>query len=187
MCILWELATAISVQVTSVRRWDWSNTVQKANGMVSLHGRLVKIRVIINVYLQELCYILLVMNLCGITVKCMVYHICRSIVFVWEPNISDWDSETNCFTIIQLYYMLLWRLLNFTNKHNKVISLNQYKYISCNVLQPVLCVRLTNNNHNTRFAIAFNFAYAILNLSHNYHHSSLKNQTSAKTKLLSTT
>ena len=26
---------------------------------------------------------------------------------------------------------------------------------------------LTNNNHNTRFAIEFNFAYAILNLLHN--------------------
>ena len=76
MCILWELATAISVQVTSARRWDWSNTVQKAYGTVSLHGAIVKItenRVIVNVYLQELCYILLVINVWGITVKCMVY------------------------------------------------------------------------------------------------------------------
>ena len=76
MCILWELATAISVQVTSVRRWDWSNTVQNTCGMVSLHGAIVKItenRIIVNVYLQELCHILLVMNLWGITVKCMVY------------------------------------------------------------------------------------------------------------------
>ena len=35
-------------------------------GTVSLHGAIVKItenRVIVNVYLQELCYILLVMNL----------------------------------------------------------------------------------------------------------------------------
>ena len=39
-------------------------------GTVSLHGAIVKItenRVIVNVYLQELCYILLVMNLWGIT------------------------------------------------------------------------------------------------------------------------
>ena len=43
-------------------------------------------------------------------------------------------TETKCFTSMQLYYMLLWRLLNFTNK-----SLNQYKYNSFNVLQPVLC------------------------------------------------
>ena len=44
--------------------------------MVSLHGAIVKItenRVIVNVYLQELCYILLVMNFWGITVKCTVY------------------------------------------------------------------------------------------------------------------
>ena len=27
------------------------------------------------------------------------------IVFVWEPYISDWDNEINCFTIIQLHYM----------------------------------------------------------------------------------
>ena len=76
MCILWELATAISVQVTSVRRRDWSNTVQNAYGTISLHGAIVKItenRVIVNVYLQELCYILLVMNLWGIIVKCTVY------------------------------------------------------------------------------------------------------------------
>ena len=74
MCILRELATAISVQFTSVRRWDWSNTGQNAYGTVSLHGAIVKItenRVIVNVYLQELCYILLVMNLWG-TVKCTV-------------------------------------------------------------------------------------------------------------------
>ena len=76
MCILRELATAISVAVTSVRRWDWSNTAQNAHGMVSLHGAIVKItenRAIVNVNLQELCYIVLVMNLWGITVKCTVY------------------------------------------------------------------------------------------------------------------
>ena len=57
MCILRELATALSVQVTSVRRWDWSNTVQNAYRMVSLHGAIVKITenwVVVNVYLQEL-------------------------------------------------------------------------------------------------------------------------------------
>ena len=76
MCIFRELATVISVQVTSVRGWDWSNTVQNMYGTVSLHGAIVKItenRVIVNVYLQELCYILLVMNLWCITVKCTVY------------------------------------------------------------------------------------------------------------------
>ena len=76
MFILRELSTAISVQVTSVRSWYWSNIVQNAYGTVSLHGAIVKIienRVIVNVYLQELCYTLLVMNLWGITVKCTVY------------------------------------------------------------------------------------------------------------------
>ena len=76
MCILRELATAILVQVMSVRWWDWSNTVQNVYGTVSLHGAIVKItenRLIVNVYLQELCYILLVMNLWGTTVKFMGY------------------------------------------------------------------------------------------------------------------
>ena len=76
MCILQELATVILVQVTSVRRWDGSNTVQNVYGTVSLHGAIVKItenRVIVNVYLQEFCYILLCMNSWGITVKVMVY------------------------------------------------------------------------------------------------------------------
>ena len=44
--------------------------------VVSFHGAIVKItehRAIVNVYLRELCYILLVMNLRGITVKCTVY------------------------------------------------------------------------------------------------------------------
>ena len=66
MCILRELATVISVQVMSVRRWDCSNMVQNAYATVSLHGAVVKItenRVILNVYLREFCYILLVMNL----------------------------------------------------------------------------------------------------------------------------
>ena len=52
-------------KVKSVR-WDWSNMVQNTYRTVSLHGAIVKItenRVIVNVYLQELCYILLVMNL----------------------------------------------------------------------------------------------------------------------------
>ena len=92
-----------TLQVTCVRRWDWSNTVLNAYRTVSLHGAIVKItenRVIINVYLQELCYILLVMKLWGITVKCMVYVIVGSLYLLWGPYISDWDSETNCFTII---------------------------------------------------------------------------------------
>ena len=74
MCILRELSTAISVQGMSVRRWEWSNTIQNMYGTVSLHGAIVKItenRVIVNVYYMN-CYILLVMNLWGITVKCMV-------------------------------------------------------------------------------------------------------------------
>ena len=44
--------------------------VQNVYGTVSLHGAIVKLtenRLIANVYLQELCYILLVMNLWGIT------------------------------------------------------------------------------------------------------------------------
>ena len=50
----------------SVRRWDRSNTAQNVYGTVSLHGAIVKITDN-RVYLQELCYILLVMNLGGIT------------------------------------------------------------------------------------------------------------------------
>ena len=77
MCIMWELATAILVQVTSVSQWDWSNAVQNTYGTVSLHGvitvKITENRVIVNVYLQELCYILLVMNFWGITVKCTVH------------------------------------------------------------------------------------------------------------------
>ena len=72
MCILQELTTVISVQVTSVRQ-DRSNTVQNTYRTVSLHGAIVKMTensVIVDVYLQELCFILLVMNLWGITVKC---------------------------------------------------------------------------------------------------------------------
>ena len=52
------------------------NRVQNTYRMVSLHGAIVKItenRVIVNVYLQELCYLLFVLNLWGITVKCTVY------------------------------------------------------------------------------------------------------------------
>ena len=30
------------------------------------------------------------------------------------------ESETNCFSIIQLYNMMIWRL-NFTNENHKVI------------------------------------------------------------------
>ena len=55
--------------------WD-GGTEAMCYRTVSLHGAIVKITeniVIVNVYLQELCYILLVMNLWGITVKCTVY------------------------------------------------------------------------------------------------------------------
>ena len=65
--------------------------------------------------------IIILMNLWGITVKCTVYGICRFSVFVWGPYISDWDSDTNCFTIIQLYNIFLWRFLNLTNKNYEVI------------------------------------------------------------------
>ena len=34
--------------------------------------------------------------------NCQGYGVCWFIVFVWGPCISEWDSETNCFTIIQL-------------------------------------------------------------------------------------
>ena len=94
MCILRELATAISVQVTSVRWWDWSNMVQNVNGIVSLHGAIVKItenRAIVNVYLQELCYILLVMNLwgiCCITVKCTVY-VCSLYLYGGHTSVTE--------------------------------------------------------------------------------------------------
>ena len=94
MCILRELATAISVQITSVRLGDWSNTVPNMYRTVSLHGAIVKItenRVIVNVYtrimLHLISYELMRRN-------CRVYGVCRFIVFVWGPYISDWDSET---------------------------------------------------------------------------------------------
>ena len=94
ICILRELATAISVQVTSVRRWDWSNTVQSTYGTVSLHGAIVKItenRIIVNVYLQELCYILLVMNLWSITVKCTVYVGSLYLYGALHQWLTQWD------------------------------------------------------------------------------------------------
>ena len=102
-CILRELATAISVQVMNVRRWDWSNMVQNACGTVSLQGAIVKItenRVIVNVSLQELCYILLVMNLWGITVKCMVYV--GSLYLYGGPT-----SVTETVRLIVFYYTVI--------------------------------------------------------------------------------
>ena len=102
MCILWELTTAISVQVMSVRRWDWSNMVQNVYTTVSLHGAISKItenRVIVNVYLQELLHLI---SYELMRHNCQVYGVSRFIIFVWGPYISDWDSETNCCTIIQL-------------------------------------------------------------------------------------
>ena len=105
MCILRELATAISVQVTSVRLWDWSNTVPNMYRMVSLHGAIVKIienRVIVNVYLQELCYILLVKNLWGITVECMVYI---GSLYLYGGPTSVTETVRHCFTVI-LYVAL---------------------------------------------------------------------------------
>ena len=51
-----------------------------------------------------------------------VYSVCRFIIFVWEPYISDWDSETNCFTIILYNYTTCcFGDLNFTNKNHKFI------------------------------------------------------------------
>ena len=50
--------------------------VENAYRTVSLHCAIVKItenRVIVHVYLLELCYIVLVMNLWGITVQCTAY------------------------------------------------------------------------------------------------------------------
>ena len=97
-------------QVTSVRQWDWSNTAQNAYGTVSLHGAIVKIRenrAIVNIYLQELCYILLFMNLWGITVtvKCMVY-VGSSYLYEGPTSVT----ETVRLIVLLLYYMLLWRL-----------------------------------------------------------------------------
>ena len=80
MCILRELATAISEQVTSVRRWDCSNTVQNGYGTVSLHGTIVNItenRVIVIVYLQELSYILLVTLVTSYMLDLISYELMR--------------------------------------------------------------------------------------------------------------
>ena len=116
---LQELAPKISVQVSSVRPWVWSNTVPNAYGTVSFHVAIVKIpenRVIVNVYLQELCYILLVMNLLGITVKCMVYV--RSLYLYGA--LQQWETVRWIVLLLYsyVYYMLLWRLLNFINKNH---------------------------------------------------------------------
>ena len=110
-----------------------------AYGMVSLHGAIIKItenRVMVNLYLQELCYILLIMNLWGITVKCIVY----------VGSLYLYGGPTSVTETVRLIVLLLYSYtisccgdLNFTNKNHKVISLNQYKYNLCNVLQPVLC------------------------------------------------
>ena len=70
-------------------------------GTVSLHGAIVNItenRVIVNVYLQELCYILLVMNLWDITVKCMVYV--GSLYLYGGPTLA---TETLRLIVLLLY------------------------------------------------------------------------------------
>ena len=90
MCILREPRTVISVQVTSVRWWDWSNTVQNMYIMVSLHGVIVKItenRVIVNVYFSRMMLHLISYEL--MRHNCEVYGVCGFIVFVWGPYISD--------------------------------------------------------------------------------------------------
>ena len=87
--------------------------------------------------LHLISYELMRHNCLEITVSHLpLYHVCRFIVFVWGPYISDWESETNCFTIIQLYYMLLWRLLNFTNKKHEVIRV----WININIIYVMFLV-----------------------------------------------
>ena len=110
MCILRELATAISVQVTSVRWWDWSNTAQNAYGTVSLPGAIVKItenRVIeclfTRIMLHLISYELMRHN-------CQVYSVCRFIVFVWGPYISDWDRR---LIVLLLYSYTICCFLDF--------------------------------------------------------------------------
>ena len=66
-CENWQLQYQYKSRVWD---YDWSNMVHNVYATVSLHGAIVKKtenRLIVNVYLQELCYISLVMNLWGIT------------------------------------------------------------------------------------------------------------------------
>ena len=121
MCILRGLATAIAVQVSSVRRWDWSNTVQNTYETVSLHGAIVKIienRVLVNVYLQELCYILLVMNLWGITVKCTVYV---GSLYLYGGPTSVTETVRQLVLLLCSYTICCFGDMTFTNKNHKVI------------------------------------------------------------------
>ena len=138
------------------------NEKQKCYSLRPLHGAIVKITengVIVNVYVQELCDILLVMN---ITVKCMVYV---ATVYACGPYITDWDRETNCFTIIQLYYMLLWRLLNFTDKNHKVIRV----WINTNTIHVMFYIlyyavyKMNNKISNPKYWNIFTFLYIVKN------------------------
>ena len=118
------------------------------------------------------------MNLWGITVKCTVYHVRRFIVFVWGPYISDWDSETNCYSetknyiYIYIFYFLffLWQLIKFPMlgyyNQNKLCVLNlitdKYK------LQETL---LVFKNEHIKINIQLLFFYSMENIyffiSHN--------------------
>ena len=66
-----DIGTSHECETVGLKQYG---TERVRNGFIA--GAIVKItqnRVIVNVYLQELCYILVVMNLWDITVKCMVY------------------------------------------------------------------------------------------------------------------
>ena len=90
-----------SYDCETVGEWDWSNTLLSMYGTVSLHGAIVKItenRVIVNVYLHEWCYILLVMNLWCITVKCTVY----------VGSLYLYGSHTSVTETVKLIVLLLY-------------------------------------------------------------------------------
>ena len=64
-------------------------------------------RVIANVYLQELCYILLVMNLWGITVKCTVY-VCSLYLYGGPTSVTE---------TVRLIYLLLYNCFTILKEH----------------------------------------------------------------------
>ena len=74
--------------------------VQNTYGTVSLHGAIVKItenRATVNLHLKELLHLI---SYELMRHNCQVYGVCRFIVFVWGPYISD---ETVRVIVLLLY------------------------------------------------------------------------------------
>ena len=101
--------------------WDGGTEfLQNTCGTVSLLGAILKIkenRVIVNAYLQELCYLVsyeLMMH------NSQVYSVCRFIVFVWGPTLVT-ETVRLIVLLVYSYTICCFGDLNFTNKNQKVI------------------------------------------------------------------